>query len=196
MANPIPDGYNEVVFRHTTPTSSGEMNCIWGFVNNTEPAEEQIANIQAAWQENMLDMMGNAVTYLGCIYREGTGDDPITLEAPPEPGHTTTGGGGADMLPDMAAILLQKRTPLGGRRNRGRCYLPPPAINQTADSNSLSEGELVADQIKVDTFLAFLEASFQNPVLLHRSGPVAIPTIITSITVAARLATQRGRNRD
>lgn len=103
------------------------------------------------------------------------------------------------LLPPNCAVLVQKRTGLGGRMNRGRMYLPGiSSIDGQIDSGgNILPGGVAPVQSAVDAFFTFLNTSAglgtMTPVLLHSAS--SDPTPVASFVVADRLATQRRRMR-
>lgn len=102
--------------------------------------------------------------------------------------------GGA--VPPNSAVLLQKNTGVGGRRNKGRMYVPPVWPNETAISG---RGLLLpADQATLATrwnqFRTAMTTAGLPWVLFHSEVPFT-PTPITSLSVGLQLATQRRRMR-
>lgn len=109
----------------------------------------------------------------------------------------TTAG---DTLPVNSAVLLNKLTGLGGRRNKGRVYLPPYSMDESQVS-ATGVIDSTALQTMVDnwegTRLA-LETALVPMVLFH--GPtVALPeppsTLVTATSGETRIATMRTRLR-
>lgn len=102
--------------------------------------------------------------------------------------------GGA--VPSNCAVLISKQTGVGGRRNKGRMYVPPvwpneAAINArgiltTPDATTLSNRW---NQFRADCATAGLPW-----VLFHSEVPFT-PTPVTTLSVSTQLATQRRRMR-
>lgn len=99
--------------------------------------------------------------------------------------------------PNNCAILIRKRTNLGGRRNRGRLYLPPyPLGEDNVDaSGAINEAQRASLAITVNNWLG----TPARGVILHDAvlapGVTPVPTPITQYVVQGRLATQRRRMR-
>lgn len=98
-------------------------------------------------------------------------------------------------LPNNCSWLLQKRTARGGRKGRGRSYLPPTQLSETDVSSIgvLGIATRNAFQTRVNLFRTDALANQLGLVLLH-SGAEA-PDEITSLVVDTRIATQRTRMR-
>jgi len=115
------------------------------------------------------------------------------------------GGLGQKSPPINSAILVEKHTSKGGKRYRGRMYLPPCYItaNATGSAGEIDGAEFAATQIKLNNFFeAVVEGDGTKPyqpVLLHNQkegGEVSyIPTEITALVLDRQLATQRKRMR-
>lgn len=110
------------------------------------------------------------------------------------------GGVGTPGLPPNVAWLIRKQTALGGRRGRGRWYIPgvPEAA---ADSNgALASASATAMNVAVGNFLTDMVAGALEPVVLHdgpavSGSPEPAPTPITGLVCATHVATQRRRLR-
>lgn len=106
-----------------------------------------------------------------------------------------TGTGTQPPPPPNIAFLLTKETALGGRKNRGRAYLPP-VFPGDAEINEL--GQIAATQLGQlndefgNAFNALVTAGL-NPCLYHSDGSAGTP--LTGWTVGSLIATQRRRLR-
>lgn len=98
--------------------------------------------------------------------------------------------------PSNCAVLVRKNTALGGRRGRGRMYLPPFMLAEgSVDPNGNLDSAFVTGNTQNCT-TAFV--TNMNPVLFHNSDgvtPAPAPTPITSVAVQSKIATQRRRMR-
>lgn len=101
-------------------------------------------------------------------------------------------------LPNNTAILVQKRTVLGGRRGRGRAYFPPlfPTEGAVGPTGNIDSVALASWQSSMDAFLEAMSTATVPLYLLHDNVPSPLlPTLITALTVQPKVATQRGRLR-
>lgn len=105
---------------------------------------------------------------------------------------TLAGGGFAS----NTAVLIQKRTGLGGRRHRGRMFLPPILFADIgADNNGFLTPALLANLTSTfDFFMTNLEDA-EVPMVLHHGGVALDSQLVTSLAPAPQLATQRRRMR-
>jgi hypothetical protein len=123
------------------------------------------------------------------------GGDPITYEyAGTSPGDESS----FPMWPNTA-VLIKKVTAAGGRRNRGRMYVPGFGLRTLITPAGLIDPSYLADlQTNMDSLLATLNAgtgfNATNLGVLH-SEPPSAPAVITQLKCEAKVATQRRRLR-
>lgn len=102
---------------------------------------------------------------------------------------------GASVTPNVA-LLLHKRTARGGRRGRGRMYLPWAVITSNVDEGGvITPATVTASQTKATQFLSALSVNTVPMVLLHNPGQSSAgpPNPVTSLQVDNRVGTQRRR---
>ena len=123
------------------------------------------------------------------------GGDPITYDYP------ATNAGDETSFPmwPNTAVLIKKTTASGGRRNRGRMYVPGFGLRSLVTPAGIIDPAYLADlQTNLDDFLALINAgtgfNATNLGVLH-SEPPSAPAVITSLTAEAKVATQRRRLR-
>lgn len=117
---------------------------------------------------------------------------------PSETGPTGTAsgslvGGGADTVAPNTAFLVSKHTGIGGRRGRGRWFLPGVSAGDVNNAGEVNGAQITAMDADLVTFHAALISDGFIPVLLH-TGPM-VPSAITSFETQAFVATQRRRLR-
>lgn len=103
------------------------------------------------------------------------------------------GTGNAATAPPNVALLVRKKTLLGGRTGRGRFYLPGVPEESIQVSGVLDSSTVAAFQSRVDAFLTALDTYGAPMQLLHSASSDATPVI--SLVVDGRVATQRRRLR-
>lgn len=117
----------------------------------------------------------------------------------------TQGGGAWQCVPSNCALLVRKKTQLGGRHNTGRMYLPGGYLSDQACG---STGEVLP--IDFNQIQGYLNQFFANliddstavgdertgfmPMLLHVATEIA-PTVISSLILDRIIGTQRQRMR-
>jgi hypothetical protein len=107
------------------------------------------------------------------------------------------GGEAGASMPPNCAQLVQKRTALAGRKQRGRLYLPPMRATYYNSSGILGATQAADLQDAMDDFLTAFNAigtGLEADILHSDIGDS--PTEITSLVVEAQLSTQRRRLRD
>ena len=123
------------------------------------------------------------------------GGDPLAVEG------TTTfaaGAGGAS-LPSNCAVLFKKTSATGGRKGRGRFYLPWSAADSGVnDVGQIDPADVPEYQTLADDFLTALTAGTQDTpmVILHDSTGIGIeppPSVVLALTVDPLIANQRRR---
>lgn len=150
---------------------------------------------------NVIPNVSSLITLIGTevIYQ---GDPP---PAPPVVGavaSTTAGGntGATPLVPQNTAFLIHKRTSLGGRKGRGRCYLPGVAEGQVDNVGVVASATVGSFNTALAAWRTAIVSSsdFVGMVVLHDDAsltPLPAPTLVTSINMDTRVATQRRRLR-
>jgi hypothetical protein len=122
---------------------------------------------------------------------EATGEDTLGSES-----NTAPGGMTITSPPANVALLVAKRTERGGRRGRGRLFLPW-YIPETdiAEDGTIQSSSLVGIQAALNTWLTQLASGSTPMVVLHRPGLTTpgVPNIVTALPVQTLVATQRRR---
>jgi len=112
---------------------------------------------------------------------------------------TPAAGTGAAVAPNNVATILRKSTALGGRRNRGRMFIPNPIEAEvsaagvyTAPGIALwnTAAALIMPGGGIHTAFGFLG----DAVVLHDTGSQT-PAVVTNLTCQSRVGTQRRRLR-
>lgn len=196
MAVIIPAGYGVMSVHTRTALDAEQMIWTCGMDMTSWAPDGDFPQVAAdAWEEHFAPITSTIVTLEEVKLRIGpTPTGPTYSAVVSTPGTQTSA-----LLPPNCAVLVQKRTLLGGRANRGRMYLPGISlIAATLDSGgNFSSGQAEAIQDAVDAFFAELVDvpvfGTARPVLLHSAS--SDPTPITGFTVPTKIATQRRRLR-
>lgn len=135
-------------------------------------------------------------TFIGATVRLMTATGIVVGEAIRNEVGTATG----ESPPNNTALLVKKNTGLGGRHERGRCFMPLIGVDESDISNNgmLVAAELTSQQTRWTAFDAALTTEDLLPVLLHypyTGQPTPAPTPITQFAVQRQVATQRRRMR-
>lgn len=104
-------------------------------------------------------------------------------------------GSGSTACPSNCSALVTKVTTRGGRRGRGRMFLPAAIISDTfVDTNGvIDSGTFPTIQNRVIAFRGQLVINNLDPVLFHNDG--SAPDDITDLRLETQIATQRRRMR-
>jgi hypothetical protein len=129
------------------------------------------------------------------------GGEPLFLES----SSTFVGSNAGTICPQNVAILVRKRTNRGGRRGRGRFFLPWCFEASVDNAGRLTSGEIGATNLRMSNFLDALanppigsEGGPTPMVLLHSTGGSSVagaPTPVTGLETQSLVATQRRRLR-
>lgn len=99
----------------------------------------------------------------------------------------------ASSVTPNVALLVRKRTALGGRKNRGRFFIPWSVREDQVDEGGIiAAADVTTAQNAVTTTLSTLQTANLPMVILHQADS-AVPPLVTSLTVDALVATQRRR---
>lgn len=113
-------------------------------------------------------------------------------------GSPAQGGRTMNSTSPAVAALLRKRSALGGRRGRGRMYLPWACAEADVSEGGFISGTTLSGlREEADNFLEALQepGTLMPMVLLHSPGttPVPPPTPVTQLQAEEIVATQRRR---
>jgi len=110
------------------------------------------------------------------------------------------GAAGFNAMSMAVSAILRKFTAVGGRRGRGRCYLPAGYLGElSVDPAGVIDPALVtATANRWSAIIAAMTGSSEDMVLLHAAIPPAVggaPTVVLAGTCENMAATQRRRQR-
>lgn len=191
----IPPGFSQALLKFSLAGDPEEMVMTFG-VDNEAPYTGDLSGA-AAIRDKFLaafpaSVISTSYTFRGCKLLVGQDGGPPAIY---DSIVAITGTAALANLPQNCAVLVKKVTALGGRRGRGRMFMPPMVLNEGAvDANGMiDESNRDGVNDRWDTFLTGL-----GMVLLHDSlgaGIEPAPTPVTNLIVDGRIATQRRRLR-
>lgn len=161
--------------------------------------------VQDAFRSTVLVGMANDYRLAGVRLQAGQdAGEPITFDV--TPATEARGGATSEPLPQNCSLLIRKLTALGGRRGRGRMFLPGIDEDTVSSAGFVAGSTLTAWQGIFDDFFDALPVDGAaggvgdavNPVLLHSEvvgETTPAPTAITGFAVQSVIATQRRRLR-
>lgn len=198
MAVIVPDTDYSMSLIWTNVLTSKEFTCGLGFHQETggpdAPSDvaDALYGIVTDSGVNLCDASNMAVGW----HFEGVSGFMATSGGPVLGSHleVVNGTGSDNDVPVNCAVLVRKNTASGGRRNRGRMFLPPMMSGMTADTDGSFGG---VTQAYVDAGLEQIHdlmiTAGYVPVIHHSDGDAG--TAISSFSTQALLATQRKRMR-
>lgn len=197
MALVIPPGFAQVVYRSSLTGDPEEMLWTLGVAMTGTLTTGQIVadhmrdSFVGAWPAGSIL---TSWTFIGCrVYVGQDGGPPTVWESV---GAAVAGTNAGPGLPPNCAFLVQKRSAIGGRKNRGRMFLPAGfgvGEDSVPVTGVMAEAQRAALQARLTP--AFLGT--EDRVIFHDEATPGshTPTVITSLTMLARLATVRRRLR-
>lgn len=192
---PTPPGYADCSYEYRQTGLTRPAYITFG-VDPTDTDPALIAgSLQAAWAAtgSLKSITDSSVTMSAVrvsLGTDGTGD-LVTVLA------TNQAGGMASLtVPPNVAVLIHKSTSRGGRRGRGRMYLPWSVQSTQVDEG----GQIVGSQVTIiTTALGVWKTQLSTLacplVLLHGPGKTALPAPdpVLSMSTDRLVATQRRR---
>jgi hypothetical protein len=199
----IPPGYADCSIQWSHSGMSRKAFVTHAVKMESVAAEDVANNVLGGWTETMasfLALVANEVTIGPCTARIGQdgGEALVVLSSIPN----VVGTDSVEKLPPNNALLIHKRTSRGGRRGRGRMFLPWVMGEAATQENGLIlTGSLPTLQNAINTILPSLAGNGVPMYLLHNnSEPGAqhpttpgLPNAVTSLYVDPLISTQRRR---
>lgn len=188
----IPVGYAQVnlKFEGASVPTGAEMTFGLTDLGGDQPIEVAAA-VETAWDvANMGQFQAVTIALRNILVKFGPNEDGPSAELGVNYPGTVAGAG---VAPSECA-LIKKITLAGGRKNRGRMFMPGLRDTDIDQSGSL-DGNVQSDL--QDSWVAFktsLEGATYTMTLLH-TNPADTPTEITTLEVDSVSATQRRRLR-
>lgn len=196
---PTPVGFADMAVEMSAVGDDRPYICTLGIETDlaTIPPATHCDRVFAAWEQSFLLNQPSFLTLVQVTGRFGQdgADDLIATSTL----NNETGAASGTYLPQNTAVLVQKRSALGGRKNRGRMYVPFCASEGSVDNvGNIDSTDLGVLQGLADDFLASLLDADPGPalpmVILH-SVSSETPTTVTELRVDPVIATQRRRLR-
>lgn len=186
----IPVGYGHVTHFFTGSGLPNGAAVTYGVqLTGSDFIETRAASLHSAWEDSFLTLQMSSVTLAATRLKYGpavSGQSYDHVEALP-------GTQSGQQAPPNTAMLVKKITGLGGRKNRGRFYIPGISDDAVSSNGTILPGSLVLWQAEATTFLADLDTRGLPMYLLHNSS--SDPTEVSSLGVDGIAATQRRRLR-
>lgn len=200
MARHIPLGYAALSIEHWLSNYTRPAVVTFGAkILGTETGGLNLADaFHEAFAEAFRTRMDSNVTLRNARAVVGQdGADPLVFDS----NLSVAGSGGRESVAPALSLMLDKRTGIGGRRNRGRMYFPwALADSEVSEQGAVSGTPLTQWSTACANFMAEMKAIgnspgthlFDFPVLLH-SDELATPTEITTMVPNPVIRTQKQR---
>lgn len=194
----VPEGYNNATFVFTCAGLTDEMVFSIGYVDSVvDPGtpNELAETIRNNWTGTgapfIAANMTAEYTFQGVRIVRTVDGEPVLGESM----IPVVGTQSLDSIPANTATLVRKNTAAGGRRNRGRMFIPSVATqgSDVLPSGFWAIGEQSTKQAQINVAVGADGTDLLSHVLFHSDG--GTPTAITSFAVANQVATQRRRMR-
>lgn len=186
----IPNGFGQVTLEWGGIALPEGAATVWGF--NAQPGDQpqDIANgIGLVVETRLLPLMSTEVTLVSVAVKKGpNATGQFARVAIGEAGEQA-----GDPVSPAVSLLVSKTTGFGGRKNRGRMYLPGLREANISSGGVVASNNLASWQGALDLMLEDLETGLVPMVILHSSS--SDPTVVTSLQAQSIVATQRQRQR-
>lgn len=187
----IPVGFAEVCARMSLAGDAEEMCCIFGIDNEAPFAQTNADEVSVITGTFLRDVIGNDYTFNGCTFTVGNDGGNIVWESVAGQGAGTTG---AAQVPQNTATLFRKTSTTGGRKGRGRMYVPGVNELVVGSNGMLTTTYVAAANADAATFIISLAIS-NNPMVILHEDPLDAPSVVTNLICQPKVATQRRRLR-
>jgi hypothetical protein len=186
----IPSGYSQVNLKFTGDGLPTGAEVTFGIRNLDNKAAADIAgDVSTNWDTWLKALTPTHVTLSSILVKNG----PNATGPAAEIAVGTVGTGGSAHVSPQVAVLVQKRTTLGGRMNRGRLYYPV-SESEIDNAGALSSSFLAFATTNWAGFQADQEDVSEPIYILHNAGTDA-PVGPADLVVQPVAATQRRRLR-
>ena len=203
MTVQIPEGFAQVALEMTHVGDKDPWYVTFGISTDTPTAQQDdyAETIALAWLESFGPELSSNVTTTAVTLTFAGGPDGRLVYR-----YALSIEGTSDVakLPQNCALLVSKTTGLGGRKGRGRMYIPSILSEaNVSDVGVLANGYVETYEAIARTFLETLADPTEVPggaglpscpmYLLHNGATV--PTLVTRLQVSPVISTQRRRLR-
>ena len=180
-----PAGFAQVEVNYNMPTA-GLKDAMVTFGIQAASYDVTLAEaLKGIWTDNWLAVLHSHAGVYSVTVRDSASGVFESSSA------ELAGTAGDTISPPQVALMVQKRTGVGGRRNRGRMYLPGPREDGYTDEGQLTTAQASELQTAADDWLTDMGNADVGVVILHADG--GTPTDVTSLVAGTFIATQRRR---
>jgi hypothetical protein len=192
---PTPPGYSSVSVQLQKAGMTRPSYITFGVDHSgTDPAAVATAvNNAIVYAGSLVSILDNSVTIPAIRVSMGTDGSTDIVHVGT---FATVGAATLSSLPPNCAVLVHKGTARGGRRGRGRLFLPwCVAITDVDEAGIIATSAMTSRQNAMNAFLTQLAVQTVPMVLIHDQGLTApgAPDLVTYLNVDKLISTQRRR---
>jgi hypothetical protein len=192
----IPNGYAQIQMHFNLSGDPEPILVTFGIETTAGLLADRITamnTIKSAYMSAMLNRHTGSYTLTKVVGKFGPGPNHVIVESDTAPAVFGNAGVAASQ---NNAVLVRKLTGQAGRHNKGRMYLPPMVRTDIGPDGALMPATAADWRTQLEGFRVAITAAqgTGNMVILH-NDPAMTPTIVTSLVVDPRIATQRRRLR-
>ena len=182
---------------------------VLGFENELGSSAQAAADAYGeAWRDQVMPLLTDDVTLDEVVVKLGPDDVGPTASS----AYSTAGTIVTENTPPNTAYLVKKTSNLGGRRGRGRIYIPGVDETKVTSDGRLEATKLGQLQTAMDAFEGEVALAGFPLMILHNpatiwvledgqprreptADPIPVPTPVLDLIVQSTVATQRRRLR-
>lgn len=205
----IPEDFGQITHEFTGTQLPNGAAVVYGIANPLSINVDAVASLALTAFSLIMPQLSAGITLVNTRAKLGPDETGPSFEE----GSSVAGGvASANGLTPNAAYLCTKGTAVGGRRGKGRMYIPGCSETVVDPNGQLTGAFRITLQGLVDDFMASLLTNDIPMALLHGpatewtlvdgqprrvpvAGPIPDPDPVLSLTVAASVGTQRRRLR-
>lgn len=195
MSVQIPPGFAQISVGHLLGGYTRRAFTVWGLDLGGSPPGSAVTlanTFQNIYAQTIGGQIDSSVSISQTRALIGQDGEPLVGVAT----QFDVGGASRESAAPALAALVHLNTGLGGRRNRGRKFLPWAVSDSNVTENgTLQTAAVTALQTAVSAFQTELADEGWQAVILHGSGVTSVPdpTPVTSMVVDGVISTQRRR---
>lgn len=187
----IPVTFSQIDYIYTSADLPNGSMVSWGVRNNASMSPGEIAEgAVGVWNANLKGICPGRVGLNAVRVKNGpnlTGPDTVLSVG-------SLGAGGSGTVIANCALLVRKHTNIGGRRGRGRAFMPFISETELDQGMNVTSAYLTTATSAFAEWLSDMTSIELQPVLLH-THPDDAPNTITNLSIDTLVATQRRRLR-
>jgi len=196
----IPPGNAQVIHSLTLTGDAERMAITYGVDLAVEAPPDPNAtasSLHQAFVQTMINILATGYQLVATEMRYQVTGETFPRIARHE--QVNPGTGSSNLIPQNTAYLIHKLSAFGGRRNRGRFYLPGVGEPEVGITGALTTAEKTRIQTALNAWFTQLNSipNIDDVIILHSTGitPTPAPTAVIGFQIDPVVATQRRRLR-